>query len=492
MNKFIKITLTVITLLVCGFFLAPYVIFGTTTGQQLLLWLEDEQAATFYFKDDSKSHQTVYMKGVIYGNTLDDIQELFEQYPSIKTIVMENVPGSIDDEVNLLASKEIRKHGIATYIPADGVVASGGTDMFLAGIKRSIGEGAKLGVHSWADASKTAREYGKSEQVHQPYLKYYREMNIPEEFYWYTLDAAPAEDIHWMTPEEIKQYQVLTEAIDSQAMLANLEMLSADDMAGRGTGNNQEAQKLIVSTFKKLKLTPFFDDYKQPFLFVDDDDKKRLGSNIVGYIKGRLKPEQYLVIGAHYDHMGVVDGKVFNGADDNASGTAAMLALAEYFSTFPPLHSIIFIAYDAEELGLHGSKHFVEYSPIVLDKIKLKFNFDMIGRNINNEIFIVGTHQYPQFKPWLQQSAKNSLLKVSYGHDIPDDPSKDYWMESSDNAPYFAKNIPNITFSEEDHPDYHQATDDFSRIDQQYYQNVVKLILRSVKLIDSKLITSSN
>jgi len=125
--------------------------------------------------------------------------------------VMQNVPGSIDDEINLLASREIRKHGIATHIPADGMVASGGTDMFLAGIKRTIEPGAKIGVHSWGGGEQAATDYDRDHQVHVQYLNYYKEMNIDTDFYWYTLDAAPADDIHWMSEQDIAKYNIVTQ-----------------------------------------------------------------------------------------------------------------------------------------------------------------------------------------------------------------------------------------------------------------------------------------
>ena len=172
----------------------------------------EEQPASFTFKNDDDSSDTVYMNGVIGSDTLTVMQDLFNTYPQIKTLVMQNVPGSMDDEINLLASMEIRNRGINTHIPADGMVASGGSDMFLAGVKRSIAPGAKIGVHSWSDGSgKAALDYPREHQAHVIYLDYYNAIGITTDFYWYTLEAAPADSIHWMTAEEIALYGVLTE-----------------------------------------------------------------------------------------------------------------------------------------------------------------------------------------------------------------------------------------------------------------------------------------
>lgn len=182
----------------------------TPEEQKAFLEAEGEQVAQFYFKGQDK--QRLYMQGVIYGYTLRDIQKVLDTNPQVTTLVMQEVPGSVDDEINLLASREIRKRNIATYIPEDGWVASGGTDMFLAGAKRSAHSSARLGVHSWSwgDGETEALDFPRDHVEHKKYLDYYAEMHIPAAFYWYTLEAAPAEQMHWMTKDEIKRYQVFT------------------------------------------------------------------------------------------------------------------------------------------------------------------------------------------------------------------------------------------------------------------------------------------
>lgn len=486
MKKIIVSLISVTLIAVVVVIIFPEILFISATGQKILMKMEGDQVAEFYFKENQVSKDTIYMKGVIYSNTLEEIKEVFQEYPEIKTLVMEEVPGSIDDEINLLASIEIRNRGINTYIPDSGMVASGGTDMFLAGVKRNIHPTAKLGVHSWGGGEMTALEYPKDDEEHKKYLDYYVEMDIPTDFYWYTLEAAPADDIHWMTIEEIIQYQVITtSALDLKELLEIQEELASDDFQGRATGDNQKTQELISAYLTEIGLQSFGTNYESQFTFIDEKTKKeREGINFIGFVKGKTYPDKYLVLGAHYDHLGVVNDTIFNGADDNASGTSALLTLAKYFSTNQPEHSIIFVAFDAEEMGLHGSKYFVNNPPSALSNIILDFNFDMISRNPKNEIYIVGMHPFPQFKPLIEQAASNSSLTISYGHDDPNDKTKDYWMYSSDNGPFFAKGIPNITFSEEDHPGYHQSTDDFEETNPEFYKNVVRLILKSIETID--------
>lgn len=189
----------------------PEVLFASAFGQKIVIEMEGEQVANFYFKEHQTRKDSLYMKGVIYSNTLKDIKKVLDANPQVTTLVMEDVAGSIDDNINLVASQEIRKRNINTYLPENGMVASGGTDMFLAGKKRQLHPTAKLGVHSWSDGEKGGDEYLREHSEHVKYLDYYKEMQIPAEFYWYTLKAAPAEDIHWMTPEEIVEYKIVTQ-----------------------------------------------------------------------------------------------------------------------------------------------------------------------------------------------------------------------------------------------------------------------------------------
>ena len=483
MKRIFKATLIVLILIAVGIYFFPQIVSSSGFAQKLLLNFEGDEVAIFYFEDGQERKDTLYMKGVIYRNTFKDIIEVLEQNPQVTTIAMVEVPGSIDDEINLIASQEIRKRNIGTYIPKDGMVASGGTDMFLASAKRNAHRTAKLGVHSWSDGEKGGDEYPRDHPDHTMYLEYYEEIGIPLEFYWYTLTAAPADDIHWMTQEEIATYGVLTN--QQPELLTLQETLSSDGFAGRKTGENHKAQELITSYFETIELDKFNNSYRSEFTFVDENThNEQQGTNILGYIKGEIYPDKYIVVGAHYDHLGVVNGTIYNGADDNASGTSAMLVLAKHFMKHRPKHSIVFIAFDAEELGLHGSKYFVEHPPVPLEAIQLYFNFDMISRNPKNEIYVVGTYQYPQFKPIVQALAKNSPLTVSYGHDNPNDKTKDYWMLSSDNGPFQLKGIPNLTFSEEDHPGYHKPTDDFEDTNSDFFQNVVKLIQATIESVD--------
>ena len=140
----------------------------------------------------------LHMEGVINRQTPVQLRKILTANPAITLIIMHEVPGSIDDIFLFVAARMVRNRGIATHLPADGEIASGGVDFFLAGVKRTAEAGAKIGVHSWADDDYEGRELDSNAAEHLIYLGYYRDMGIAEDFYWFTLNAADADDIHWM------------------------------------------------------------------------------------------------------------------------------------------------------------------------------------------------------------------------------------------------------------------------------------------------------
>ena len=155
-----------------------------------------------------------YMNGDISKDTIRQIKKLIKDYPNVKTIVMQYVGGSVDDVSNLKASRLVREAGLNTHVPKDGLIASGGTDFFCAGVNRTTEEGAQIGVHSWAgDDITNAAELPREDPSHQKYIDYYKEMEMPdpEGFYFFTINAAVADDMHFMTVEELQTYGLVTE-----------------------------------------------------------------------------------------------------------------------------------------------------------------------------------------------------------------------------------------------------------------------------------------
>lgn len=170
------------------------------------------EAATFEVEGAS-----AFMYGVIDHTTPEVVQVLFDEHPEVTRIVMVDVPGSDDDPANLAASRLVREQGITTVVPTNGVIASGGVDFFTAGAHRIVEPCGKLGVHSWDEDGPDGgiilgNEVSRDHELHEMFLEFYREMGIPEDFYWFTLEAAPPQRIHWMSDEEIVFYGLVMEA----------------------------------------------------------------------------------------------------------------------------------------------------------------------------------------------------------------------------------------------------------------------------------------
>src|SRR5262245_49750695 len=167
--------------------------------------------------------------------------------------------------------------------------------------------------------------------------------------------------------------------IDAEQLLLDLKTLSADDMQGRevGTPGNDKARAYIVEQFKASGLKPFGGSYESPFTFTGKGGSgERRGVNVLGWIPGTAAFPKYMIVSAHYDHVGAKDGEVFNGADDNASGTAALFAIAKYFAEHKPQNPIAFAAFDAEEVGLQGSRAYVARPSIDPALLVINLNMD--------------------------------------------------------------------------------------------------------------------
>ncbi|MEM1096109.1 MAG: M28 family peptidase [Bacteroidota bacterium] len=284
--------------------------------------------------------------------------------------------------------------------------------------------------------------------------------------------------------------QNFDQRFDAIQLLADVKLLADDAWTGRraGTEGNAKARAFLLERYADLGLTPFGDSYAMPFTFTPrrgGDDIE--GINVVGYVEGTATPDTFIVITAHFDHLGERDGQIYNGADDNASGTAALLAMASYFAANPPAHSLVFAALDAEEMGLQGARYFVANPPMALEQIALNVNMDMVSRSPVNELYAVGTYYAPYLKPYLEAVGEEALIKLLFGHDSPEWTGSDNWTMASDHGPFHVLGIPFIYFGVEDHPGYHQPNDDYAEITPGFYINAVDAMLSAVQSFDANL-----
>lgn len=268
--------------------------------------------------------------------------------------------------------------------------------------------------------------------------------------------------------------------LNTEQLITDLEYLSSDELGGRlvGTEGNERAQFYIMQRFTESGVQKLGDRYTRTFQF-ERNGAQMEGVNIIGVVPG--ESESMIVLTAHFDHIGTRDSLIFNGADDNASGTAALLAMAEYFVQNTPRHTIVFAALDAEEGGLNGARAFVKDS-VLMENVLLNINMDMIAQNQVNELYAVGTYHYPEFKPILS-TIDTGEISLLFGHDRPEDGNQN-WTYASDHAPFHELGIPFVYFGVEDHEHYHQHTDEFETIPQEFYKQSVQTILNATIALD--------
>lgn len=276
--------------------------------------------------------------------------------------------------------------------------------------------------------------------------------------------------------------------IDSAATWRALSDLAADSMEGRrmGTRGNAAARAYLVQRLTQAGVEPLVPGYVQHFDVIWRDTSARDGVNVLGIVRG-ADTTRAIVVSAHFDHLGVRDGQVYNGTDDNASGTAAALALAEWYAGHPPRHSIIFAFFDGEEADLRGSRAFMASPPVPLRRIAVNVNLDMVARLDRNELHAAGATPYPFFRPLLRATAKVAPVRLRMGHDLSEPNGVDNWIGQSDQAAFHERGIPFVYFGVEDHADYHRTTDDVDRVDAGRFIAAVRTIADFVHRLDQSL-----
>jgi hypothetical protein len=273
---------------------------------------------------------------------------------------------------------------------------------------------------------------------------------------------------------------------DAPQLLLDLKTLSADDMEGRqvGTAGGAKAREYLTQRFVSMGLQPGTQEFK----FTSNRGGQATeitGVNLLVGVKGTRTPDRYLVVSAHYDHIGVRNGTVFNGADDNASGAAALLTVAKYFASRKPANSLMFLALDGEESGLRGARAFVLSPPVPASAMAINLNMDMIGRDPKDLLYVVGTRQQPFLKPFIERIAAKAPVKLVMGHDDPKE--KEDWTGDSDHKAFCDAKIPCLYFGVEDFDQHHRATDDFETMTHGFYVRAVETMIRAIEEFDSRL-----
>lgn len=290
--------------------------------------------------------------------------------------------------------------------------------------------------------------------------------------------------------------------VDRERLMRDLAALADPALEGRGTGapGGLRARAWVEAQFAAIGLKPAGSSgYLQPFEFTPRAVRgiRRIhqpqpapgvgnAANVVARLDGTAGGARTLVISAHYDHLGVIGGTVYPGADDNASGVAVLLEAARRFRSAPLRHPVLFVAFDAEEHDLQGSRAFVASALAPLSRVALVVNLDMVSRSDRNEIFAAGTRHSPWLLPILQDVQGRSAVGIRFGHDRPSHLAGglDDWTMQSDHGPFHEAGVPFVYFGVEDHADYHAPSDTADKVDPRFFGDVADMIVEAVRTLD--------
>ena len=289
-----------------------------------------------------------------------------------------------------------------------------------------------------------------------------------------------------------------TNSIQAEDLKKHFEILASDSLEGRETGEpgQKMAAEYIANHFKKVGIPPYkCKTYFQKFKVKSKGHlRQRIilkqkyvkGENVLGFIEGTDLKDDVLIITAHYDHLGKKNTSIYNGADDNASGTSAILEIAEAFmkakkDSVGPRRSILIMAVSAEEKGLLGSKYYTENPIYPLEKTIANLNIDMIGRvdkfhENANYVYLIGSDRLSTELHNISEEVnrKNFNLELDYTFNEKDDPNRYYYR--SDHYNFAKNNIPVIFYFNGVHEDYHKPTDTTDKIDFEKIQKITRFV----------------
>ena len=280
--------------------------------------------------------------------------------------------------------------------------------------------------------------------------------------------------------------------VDRDWLMRDVITLADDDMQGRKNGGTgiEKARVYLTQRFKDVGLKSFerYPDYKQHFIlekWLNDIE----GVNILGWIEGSEYPNEFIVVTAHYDHIGMSGRQIFNGADDNASGVAGLLALANSLHQEPPSHSVIFLATDAEEKGLIGANAFVTNPPVDIEQIKVNLNLDMLSQGgFKKRLYVFGPKIFPQFASVFEQSKESAGLCLKPGRQGIargfSESRRINWRTVSDHGAFYKKDIPFLFVGVNEHHLYHTENDTFENIQEDFFIAAVESSLTILRGLD--------
>ena len=292
---------------------------------------------------------------------------------------------------------------------------------------------------------------------------------------------------------EGKAFKNAYASIKAEELKKNLSVIASDEMQGRDTGSEgqKKAGKYMIDFYKNIGVSypKALGSYYQT---VPKEALKSRGKelpeseNILAFIEGTEKPDEIIVVSAHYDHVGTKDGVVYNGADDDGSGTVAVMEIAEAFQQAKkagkgPKRSILFLHVTGEEHGLFGSEYYSDHPVFPLANTVADLNIDMIGRDDPENrgkqyVYVIGSEMLSTQLKKINEAANDKTVKLelNYKYDDPKDPQRLYYR--SDHYNFAKHNIPVAFFFDGIHEDYHKPTDTPDKIDYELLTKRTKLV----------------
>lgn len=293
-------------------------------------------------------------------------------------------------------------------------------------------------------------------------------------------------------PKKVVNPTVYGNTINASELKAMLYTYASDEFEGRETG--QPGQKKAVEYLKDYYIDlgipsplgndDYFQDISSSYLKNDIKDSE----NVVAFIKGTEKPDEILVISAHLDHLGVRDGQIYNGADDDGSGTIAILEIAEAFKKAAneghgPKRSILFLHVTGEEKGLLGSKYYTDTDPIFpLENTIANLNIDMIGRidpkheNNGNYLYLIGSNRLSTELHDISEKINKDFTGLNFDYTYNDENDPNRFYSRSDHYNFAKNNVPVIFYFSGTHADYHRPSDTPDKIEYDLFETRTRLI----------------
>lgn len=292
-----------------------------------------------------------------------------------------------------------------------------------------------------------------------------------------------------------ENYQSLPIEISPNNLLEHYQVLSSNAFQGRkvATQGNLKAQQYIISQLKQFSVLPFKEKFTHSF-DINSMFSTETGNNVIGIIKSSEKSVGYIVLTAHFDHLGIKGNKIYNGADDNASGSAALLSIAEQLAKQPINHDVIVLFTDAEENGLKGSKAFLKQNQHLMSEIKLNINMDMLAgsKNSKNLHFISRGIDKLIVKHKRQQFNQNHLyheLAINKGFKrgrLSLD-TRINWIKASDHGVFHQHGIPFIYYGVGTHKNYHSQHDEFENTNHRLFIHATNAIYQQLLFLDQEI-----